>query len=333
MRLGLAFAFAASLAAAVVPARPASAEVVERIVAVVNDDIVLLSELRDRLQPYLAEIRAVPSAVEREARLAQAQREMLQAMVDEQLITQQARRSNVSVTAEEVDRAIQNVIRANRMDRDQFIQALAGQGMSYAQYTIDVRRQLLALKVLNARVRGRINITTEDVRDAYNQTVRQVRLTDSFEGAQVLVRVPADAGPREVATARARAQRALARVRAGEAFADVARTLSDDASTRADGGSLGRHVNGQLDPVLDDVFLSLEPGEVAPEVVRTSQGFHVLKLVTRDASQVQPFEAVRDGLYQQLVEREMARQQQLWIKELRRRAFLQMRLALSRSAP
>lgn len=314
-------------------ARPASAELVEAIVAVVNDDVVLLSELRDRLQPYLGEIQGLPSATEREARLHQAQREMLQAMVDEQLITQQARRSNVTVTAEEVDRAIQNVIRANRMDRDQFIQALAGQGMSYAQYTTDVRRQLLALKVLNARVRGRINITAEDVRDAYNQTVRQVRMTDSFEGAHVFFVVPSGAGPREVAAARARAEQALARVRGGEPFADVARRMSDDAATRAEGGRLGRRVHGQLDPALDDVFLGLEPNEVAREIVRDAQGFHVLQLVSRDASEVQPFDAVRDGLYQQLVEREMGRQQQLWIKELRRRAFLQLRLARNEPQP
>jgi parvulin-like peptidyl-prolyl isomerase len=86
-------------------------------------------------------------------------------------------------------------------------------------------------------------------------------------------------------------------------------------------------VHGQLDPALDDVFLSLEPGEVAHELVRTTLGFHVLRLVSRDASEVQPFEAVREGLHQQLVEREMGRQQQLWLKELRRRAFLQTRLA------
>lgn len=329
MRAGVMLA----LAGVLFTARPASAEIVERIVAVVNDDVVLLSELRDRLQPYLAEIRALPSAVEREARLQQATREMLQAMVDEDLITQQARRSNVTVTAEEVDRAIGNVIRANHMDRAQFIQALAGQGMSYAQYTIDVRRQLLALKVLNARVRGRINITTEDVRDAYNQTVRQVRMTDSFEGAHIFVRVPANAGPRELAAARARAEQALARVRGREAFADVARAMSEDAATREEGGALGTHVHGQLDPALDDMFLSLEPGEVAPELVRTSLGFHVLKLLSRDASEVQPFEAVKEGLYQQLVEREMGRQQQLWLKELRRRAFLQMRLAETETAP
>ncbi len=322
-----------ALCAVLFAARPASAEIVERVVAVVNDDIVLLSELRDRLQPYLAEIRALPSAVEREARLAQAQREMLQAMVDENLITQQARRSNVTVTAEEVDRAIQNVIRANRMNREQFIQALTGQGMSYAQYTIDVRRQLLALKVLNARVRGRINITTEDVRDAYNQTVRQVRMADSFEGAQIFIRVLPSAGPREVAAARSRAERALARARGGEAFEDVARAMTDDAETREAGGRLGAHVHGQLDPALDDMFLTLEPGEVAHEAVRTALGFHVVKLVSRDSSEVQPFEAVREGLYQQLVEREMGRQQQLWLKELRRRAFLQMRLASAATAP
>lgn len=322
-----------ALVAVLLAARPASAEVVERIVAVVNDDIVLLSELRDRLQPYLAEIRALPSEVEREARLAQAQREMLQAMVDENLITQQARRSNVTVTAEEVDRAIQNVIRANRMSREQFIQALTGQGMSYAQYTIDVRRQLLALKVLNARVRGRINITTEDVRDAYNQTVRQVRMADSFVGAHIFIRVAQSAGPREIASARARAERALTRARGGEAFEDVARALTDDDASREAGGSLGDHVHGQLDPALDDVFLNLEPGEVADEVVRTPLGFHVLKLVSRAASEVQPFEAVREGLYQQLVEREMGRQQQLWLKELRRRAFLQTRLTASAAAP
>jgi peptidyl-prolyl cis-trans isomerase D len=136
-----------------------------------------------------------------------------------------------------------------------------------------------------------------------------------------------------VATARARAEQALSRARSREAFVDVVRAMSDDNATKENGGSLGTHVHGQLDAALDDVFITLEPGEVAREVVRTDQGFHVLKLVSRDASEVQPFEAVRESLYQQLVEREMGRQQQLWLKELRRRAFLQMRLQPSGSSP
>jgi len=324
--LRTALAAAVALLASGLPATASSAEVVERIVAVVNDEIVLLSELRDRMMPFLARVRTLQTQEERQAAMVQLEREMLTAMVDELLITQQARRSNVTVSGEEVERAIQNVIRANGMTRDQFIRALASQGMTFTQYQGDVRRQLLALKVLNARVRGRINITNEDVRDAYNQTVRQVRMTASFEGAQIFVRVPPGSGPREVAAARARAEAALTRVKRGEDFGAVAREVSEDPGSRADGGRLGALIHGRLDPALDDAFLNLEPGEIAPELVRTELGFHVLKLVGREASEVQPFEAVRPQLEQQLLEREMGRQQQLWLKELRRRAFLQVRV-------
>ncbi len=247
-------------------------------------------------------------------------------MVDEILISQQARHSNVSVSAEEVDRAIRNVMRANNMNRQQFEEALLGQGMNITQYTADVRRQLLALKVLNARVRGRINITSEDVRDAYNQTVRQIRMTASFEGAHILVRIAPDAGPREVAAARARAAEALRLARRGDSFADLARRFSDDPESRENGGGLGSHRHGELQPALDDAFLNLDPDEVAATVVRTDDGFHVVKLIAREASEVQPFASARDNLYQQLLEREMARQQRLWLKELRRKAYLEIRL-------
>lgn len=317
---------AAAVLALLALGAPARAEIVERIVAVVNTDAILLSELRDRMQPYMAQLDELPSRTEREARSAQVEREALGAMVDELLISQQARSSNVTVTAEEVDRAIRNVMRANNMSREQFEEALLGQGMTIAQYTADVRRQLLALKVLNARVRGRINITAEDVRDAYNQTVRQIRMTATFEGAHILLRVAPGAGPREVAAARSRAEEALRLARRGDSFADLARRYSDDAETRENGGSLGSHGHGELLPALDDAFLDLDPDEVAASLVRTPEGFHVVKLLARDASEVQPLAAVRDSLYQQLLEREMARQQRLWLKELRRKAYLEIRL-------
>jgi len=302
---------------------------VDRIIAVVGSEIILLSEVRERAEPRLEELRKAAAQGGGELMLEQRSSkiiaETLDQMIDERLVTQQARAMKITVETAEVETAIANMAAENGVDLQTFEQALEARGKDMTTYRSEMRRDLLMFKVLNLRIRGRVKVSEDEARQYYNDQVRDVRATGTFEGAHILVRVPEGARPSEVAKLRRRAEELLARVEGGEEFAEVAEQESEDSVTGSRGGSLGKLKTGELPKALDRAFLDLEDGELAGPL-RTSAGFHIIKLIERQALGVQPFSEVKNRIVGQLMQEEMVRQQKIWLKELRLRTFVDIRL-------
>ncbi|MCU0665001.1 MAG: peptidylprolyl isomerase [Myxococcota bacterium] len=301
--------------------------VVDRIAAVVDDDIILLSEVREAAAPALRELARSEgeTGVFSEPRKKKALTDALQRLIDGKLIEQQAKTLEMTVTTEEVDRAIANIARENGVTADTIKQAVTAQGMDFAQYRNSVRQQILHAKVRNLKVRTRVKIADAEARQYYNGQVREVRSTGSFEAAHILVRVPKGANPTALSQAKRRAEELLSRIRGGEDFEAVAKTASEDESTRSRGGRLGTLRPGTLPQALARVLVDLEAGETSG-IVRTSAGFHILRVIERQALGVLPFAEVRTKIVEQLTQDEMIRQDEIWLKELRQRAFIEVRL-------
>jgi peptidyl-prolyl cis-trans isomerase SurA len=302
--------------------------VVDEIAAVVGEEILLLSEVQEEAKGALAEIEkaaAQGGALRQPPDSHKIILETLERMIDDILISQQASAMKITVERDEVELAIESMARENGVDLETFRRALESRGVDMATYRTRMRRDLLKYKVLNLRVRGRVKVSDDEARQFYNNQVREVRATGTFEGAHILVAVPTDARAVEVARLRERAEEITRRLGAGESFADLARAESDDRATAARGGRLGVRRPGEIPKLLDRAFLDLEPGETNGPI-RTPAGFHVIKLLDRQALGVQPFSEVKSRIVAQLMQAEMARQQQIWIKELRLRTFIDRRL-------
>lgn len=315
-RASLAVSFAlASLAVPFGWAPVARAEVVERVVAVVNDDAIFLSELRRRSAPYLERAMSAPSEAGRMAAIEELYRETLDRMVQEELFIQAADDMQVSVSSAEVDRAISNVQTQAGLSDTAFWQAVAQQGFSRTQYRSDVQRQLLRLKVLNRRARDRVNITEEQVRARYDMLVARTRRTAQFEAAHLFIEVPSGAGATQVREIRLRAEALRAEMTDEEAF------------WAAGGETLGTLSQGSLPQQLEDTLMSLDEGQLS-DVVRGPSGFHIFLLEGRQAasSNLSPYQEVRMRIYRQMMEEAMQSQERLFVAELRRRAVVDVRL-------
>jgi peptidyl-prolyl cis-trans isomerase SurA len=329
--LSILLAAALATAASASLPRAAAAEaagVVDRIAAVVDDEIILLSELRERVRPQLRELEKAAARGGGSllaGKRAQLVEQTLQQMINDVLVAQQARKMKLTVSREEVERAIENMARENGVDLKTFRRALEARGKDLVTYRAEMRRDLLKYKVINLRVRGRVKISEEEAREYYNDQVREVRATGGFEGAHILVRVPREARAAEVARKRERAERIAERIRGGESFAEIARDESDDSATAPRGGRLGELRPGVLPEVIDDAFLDLEPGEITGPI-RTPAGFHVIRLIDREYLGVQPFSEVKHRIVNQLMQQEMARQQEIWLEDLQSRTFVDVRL-------
>jgi peptidyl-prolyl cis-trans isomerase SurA len=314
---------AGPLLALVLAPAAARARVVERVAAVVGDSLVLASEVEDRVGPLMADVNRITDQEKRAARATALRHEVLERLIDDELILQQAAELKLSISSEQVDSSIEEIKKQNSLNDDQLREALRSQGMTMAAYRADLRRQLLRYRVLNIAVGSRVNISDEEVRAYYDRHMKdgsnvQVR------AAHVFVAIPDGADAATVAEKQAQAQKILERAKAGEDFAKLARETSDDAATRADGGDLGYFGKDMLPKAIEELVFAMKVGEVRGPI-RVDRGFHILKLVDRKVKDPKPFDEVKDDIRMQLRGKDMERQTKIYLGELRKKTLVDIR--------
>lgn len=291
----------------------ATADVVERVVATVNDEAIFLSDLRKRAVPFLPQVAEAPTETERMARLKQLYDELLDYLIDEQLVRQIATTSGIRVTEADVDNAIENLRLQNNMTEEQFDQALASQGLSKALYRRELKKQLIRLKVMNERVRSRVNVTEEEVRARYEQRAREQGSEIRLRVSHLMFPVDDDASVTEVAATRAEAAE-VRQTLTPENFKERARELG--------GGELGWVAQGDLPEELGDALASLATGEIS-QPIRGGSGFHVFFLEDRKAGADFPsYDEMKQELYREMLDDAMARQEKIFLQEMRRKAVI-----------
>ena len=317
----------------------AHAVVVERIVAIVGDRAVLLSELRDRARPFLEQIQQkVPPGAQQAAAESQVLKDLVAKIVEEELESQAAAKAHVVVTDAEIDGALANVAQSQGITPAQLVhEAETRTGLREREYREELRRQLIEGKMVQLRVRGRVRITDEDVKAMFDRTVREERGRRAYRASWIVLRLMP--GSSEEAT-RGRAELAATlakRAKSGEDFAELARQNSDDVRTRDVGGDLGARApstspdaaSGKLPvlaPDLEQKLLALEPGE-ASDPIRYADAFVVLKLVTRQPSRYEAgFEAAKPEMMNRLQSEVLDRAKKKWLEELRARTHVAVRL-------
>ena len=179
--------------------------------------------------------------------------------------------------------------------------------------------------MLSVRLRGRLRTDETEVRRAYRQIVRASRSGDRFEAAQILIRIPEGATAIEVQRLEERAEAVARRARDGEDFGQLARDFSDDTATADAGGALGSLGHADLPASLDEEVVMLDVGGVAGPV-RGPRGLYVLKLLQGNITGVRSFEEARRGIENRLMEGMMQRQEEVFLENLRRATYIDVRL-------
>ena len=305
-------------------AAPRKTYVVDRVVAVVNDAIILDSELRVRLVPYQDDVAGIPDPKERARRLDKLRTQVLDEMVNEELIVQAADEARIEVDSKEVDDALREVKGQNKLDDAGFQQALAAQGYTLAAYRADIRRQLTRYKAMNQIVAPKVSVTDDEVRARYDQMQRRSESVTAVRLSHILFALPERPSEAEIAAAKAKAADAMSRVKAGEEFAKVATAVTDDAGTRAGGGELGWIERGSLDPQWEQTVFSMEQGEVRGPISGPT-GLHVFFVSELKKSDMKSFDDLKEQIKGELRRRDMERETTQWLAELRKRAYLDIK--------
>jgi parvulin-like peptidyl-prolyl isomerase len=300
-------------------------EHLERVVAVVNDSIILQSELDARLVPVRAEAAQIADPQERRRREAKLASQVLDEMVNEELIVQAAEAAKIEVDSSEVQAALDEIKQQNNLDDAGLQQALAQQGYTLAGYKADLRRQLLRLRAVNQLVAPKVNVTDEDVRARYNELQRRSSSVSAVQLSHMLFKLPEHPTEQQLDEAKAKAAKAMERVKAGEAFAEVAKQVSEDSSTAPGGGELGWFQRGSINPEWEQIVFSMEKGDMRGPVPGP-QGLHVFYVTDIKQSNLQPYDQMKDQLQRELRRRELDKATQNWTEELRKKAYIDIKL-------
>ena len=247
------------------------------IAAVVNQELVTAGEVERRIERAQAEAGRAGVRLPAESEL---RRQALDALIDERAMITTARESGMKVDEPEIDRAVQNIAQQNQISLEVLRQRLRTEGIDYGRFRANLRDQIMIERLREREVYQRIRISEDEI-DKFIEERRQAASADAETNiAQILISVPEGADPALLGTRRALAAAALARVQGGEAFDKVAAEISED-SNRAKGGEIGLRPASRLPDIFVEATKALKSGEVAPALLRSGAGFHVLKLIER----------------------------------------------------
>lgn len=278
-RAALALALAAAgLTAAAQGAAPRSADY---IVAVVNNELVTQVEVEQRMARAREEAGRSGAQLPPEPQL---RKQVIDSLIEERVVITHARDSGVRVDEPEIDRAVANVAAMNKLSVEVLRERLRTEGIDYLRFRDNLRDQILAERIREREVVGRIKVTDAEVEDYLQQQRTKKAASSEINIAQILLKVPEGASLATMVERKAQAEAVLARIKAGESFEAVAREVSEDSS-KDKGGAMGAKPADRYPDLFVQAVAGLPVGGVVATPLRSGAGFHVLKLISRTDAQ------------------------------------------------
>ncbi|CFB61109.1 peptidylprolyl isomerase [Pandoraea apista] len=274
---GVALAQPAPVGAKVAGAPASSTRAVDSIVAVVNDSVITRKELDARIDEAKHQLtlakRPIPDA-------DMLQRQVLEQMIVTQVQLQRAKEDGIVVKDADVEQALQRIAADNRLSVDQYKARLSQAGVPWDAFRKEVREQIILARLRDREVDSQIQVSDSEI-NTFLAAQRGATATPSsteYRLSEILVKLPDGATPDQVSAAEKKANEALDKAKAGGDFAALAKQYSD-ASDAADGGDMGFRIPERIPDLYLNQVQKLQPGTVVPQVLRSNNGFHVVKLI------------------------------------------------------
>lgn len=293
-----------------------SAEVVDRIVAVVNDDIILLSELDKSFKPYADRIMALGYSVdEKRQALFNVREEILNKLIDQKLTDQQIKRSRITVSDDEIDNAIERLKEANFFTDEELREMLGAEGLTMEEYRKRIKDQILRAKLVNFEIKSKIVITKEDIDTYHKSHSNKYSGVKKYRLSNIIMKVPSFASEEEKLDVLEKMEMVLAELKAGESF-DILASVYSESSYVSDEGGLGLFELKELSPKIQEAIKDMKAGEVTP-VLDTDHGyqiFYIQEIVNVPGKSLEEaFPEIEDILYKEIVDKKFGS----WLDELR----------------
>jgi peptidyl-prolyl cis-trans isomerase SurA len=296
---------------------------VNRIAALVDDDVILLSDVEERASTDLARSQRTLLDLPPKER-QRVLREALDSLIADKLLDAEVKSMSIEISDRDVDDEIEDLKKQNNMTTEQFDKALPAQGFTRATFHEYLRKNTARLRLLQLKVSSKVRISDEDVKAEYAKRQQADSAEIEVRVRQIFFRVPKEATPAEDKAILARAADITKRARTGEDFVELCKKYSEGPS-RQDGGDLGYFRRGVMQAEVDRAVFVLKPDEVS-DPVKSQWGYHVFKLVDRRKVPPPPFEQIRQELRDKLIRDQQAQYTKLYVDELRRAAAVDVKI-------
>ena len=307
------FAFALIAPAALLSA----AQVEDRIIAIVNSDLIMLSDMKRELTPGRERMQKEFHGDMLARRLKTAEYMALTSMIERKLQLQEAKARSVEVTDQEVRQAVQNM-----KQQGETIDETNPANMK------NVREQLTLLKVVDREVRSGVMVADSDMKRYFQEHRDRFALPEEYTLSQILI-VPRS--PDDMADAKEKVREVMKRLKQGESFEDLALQFSDGPNASR-GGRIGLVRQGELLPGIERAIAKLVPGGIS-DVIETSDGFQVVRLEDKKPKQFRPYEEVRIEIQGLVFQQKSEDVFQAWLADLKNKAYIEIKFEAAPSEP
>ena len=294
------------------------AEICNRVVAQVNNDVVTLYELDNKIKE-LTGYDSSELKMKNEKKYIETRRKVLDLLVDEKIAFEKIREMGIEVTPGEIDEAIERIKESNQLTQEGLIAGLKKQEVSFESYREEIKRQLERNRLINYEVKSKIIIREEEIKDYYSNNKDKFSIIAEVHLATIFLKQEDPSNQEETVALLRKAEEIVLRLKKGEDFGEMAREFSQGPGAE-DGGDLGLFKTAQLDPELLKVLKGMSTGDVTRPIIRQA-GIQIVKLLEKQDSGVKPFEEVRDAIFEILYKEEIDKRYSSWIKGLREKAY------------
>lgn len=307
----------------VLPADALSAEIVDRVVAVVNNDVIPLYELNQAARPYIERIKSsqYPNDVQRKL-LFEVRQKVLDELINEKLTDQELQRLKISVSEKEVDNTIERMKEAQSMTDEKLRQLLNQEGMTMEEYRQNAKKQLLRARLVTREVRSKVVITQEDIKTYYENHRAEYAGEKKYHLRNIYIRIPTYASEEDRSMARRAMENIALELEGGKRFESFAET-SFDAPAVAEGDDLGFFKLDELAPQLQDAIKNKKAGEFT-QILEADFGYQIVYIEEIVESGGKSLEEaspeIQDKLYKEIVDREFTS----WLQALHDRSHIKI---------
>jgi parvulin-like peptidyl-prolyl isomerase len=305
---------------------PVGAEVVDKIVAVVNDDIITLAEFNTVFEPYLKNIEDNYKGKDKEAIINQAKESFLNRLIDNLLIEQEAKKTGMGIVVkdEEVMDVIKDMIAKKKSNMEDFKKNLAREGNSLESLKKDIRSQMMRMRLLRREIKSKVIVSDEEIGEYYNKNRQDYEGKEAVRVRQIFLAVPEKADKKTKAKIKEDAEQLRKRVLAGETFELLAVKYSQGPGA-AQGGDIGFIEKGTIIAAVDSVAFNL-PMEQVSEVIESGIGFHIIKIVDKKGAGLKPIAAVREEIKTKIEDEKLEKKYEEWITSIRKKSFIEIKM-------
>ena len=300
------------------------AQMVDRIVAIVNDNIITLYELNQAIKPYADRIKAMGYSYDKEQQLLyMVRKDVLNKLIDNILTDQEVKKTNISISDNEIDNTIENIKAANYNTDEDLRAILKNQGITMNSYRKSIKEQLLRMRLINMKVKSKIVITEKDLNTYYQEHLGEYKKEKKYHLRNIIIK------KEELGLDNEEKQKILNKMDAvlellkqGQTFYNLEKKYSE-SSLAEEGGDLGFFYIDELSPVIQEKIVVLKKGEYTP-VIDTDQGYQIFYIEEIIETKGKSFEEAKLEIEEKLYKNIINKKFRTWLEALRKKSHIKI---------